>query len=618
MRHCEKLVPAPPKHPPPQKLMERQRAKASTMVEKPPRWWQPTSAMVEKPVPPYLPRTDVGNLGIVNGSYNGCTEEEASVDLTKCPGSVMLLQRVPNGMLDTLRLGPRDSGADKRDNLRWMWVVGSDDLQVHRLAIAARAEAVEKMTKLSCKSAPRRRINRDPASFMIVDLQLTLTMHGFKNLAMATVDLPEEPTEEEWELFLTEFAREAIEHNVRVVGGHFGKALWMFQPEMEARDIRCDMVAWTPWIDKTGAMRVLSDTTGCFVLGGCSRSRMLFAPQALTSSIEDLSKPQMRHYGCPEYYGGDEVCGLQLGQFMGCRNESQALKVFELRGNARKTQDWQVLPTVTQKKWGEEAVGEARFRAGVHIPLMFFIGDRSRRTEESLQRRAKWRAEKKRAKKQGKGCIRDCGSTGGLDCGSAGKGKGGKKDEWSGGAEQARKRKSEEWPRNPWKLKKIQDAAKDEGEGRANPFKTDKDADEDGGCGRGRKGRADEQEESEEEPSTESDEICEPNWGSGSNGGHASPGDLRGTTRDAADKGDPKRRGPSAMAEAIKHASWKAYVSGPNDVDGRWHCPACSTSFDEERRLKRHVWSLAGRIGHPSAEEQDLWYETITPGKKPK
>ena len=133
--------------------MERQRAKASTMVEKPPRWWQPTSAMVEKPVPPYLQRTDVGNLGIVNGSYNGCTEEEASVDLTKCLGSVMLLQRVPNGMLDTLRLGPRDSGADRRENRRWMWVVGSEDTQVPKLAIAVRAEAVDRVTKVAWKEA---------------------------------------------------------------------------------------------------------------------------------------------------------------------------------------------------------------------------------------------------------------------------------------------------------------------------------------------------------------------------------------------------------------------------------------------------------------------------------
>ena len=227
--------------------------------------------------------------------------------------------------------------------------------------------------------------------------------------------------------------------------------------------------------------------------------RMLFAAEALTSSIEDLSKVQLRKHACPMYYGGDDVYGLQLGQFMGCRNESRALQAIAARGQGHKTADWPKLPTVTQKKWGEEAVGEAHFRAGVHIPLMFFIGDKSRRSEEALERRERKRNERRRAKKEGKGCVRDCGSTGGLDCGPTGKGKGGKKDEGSGGAEQQRKRKAQEMPRNPGKLKKRKDVAKEEGEGRANPFKTEKDADDDGGCGRGRKGRADEQEESEDE-----------------------------------------------------------------------------------------------------------------------
>ena len=441
-------------------------------------------------------------------------------------------------------------------------------------------------------------------------------------MAMATVDLPEEPTEEEVESFLNTFAKDAVEHNVRVVGGHFGTALWLFQAEMEARYIRCDMVAWTPWIDKAGAMRVLSDTTGCFVLGGCSRARMLFAAEALTSSIEDLSQVQLREHGCPKYYGGDEVYGLQLGQFMGCRNEAKALEALAWHRKAPQTAHWPMLPTVTQKKWGEEAVGEAHFRAGVHIPLMFFIGDRSRRSEAGIQRRATYRAEKRRAKREGKGCIRDCGSTGGLDCGPTGKGKCGKKDEGSGGAEQQRKRKAEEMPRNPGKLKKRKDVAKEEGEGRANPFKTEKGADDDGGCGRGRKGRADEQEESEEErrscPPAERDEVSEPNWGSGSNGGDASPSEFCGSTEDEADAGDLERRSPSAMAGETKHATWEAYVPGPNDDDGRWHCPACRKSFKEEGRLQSHIWSLAGNEGHPSKDEQNSWWPTATKRKKRK
>ena len=168
-------------------------------------------------------------------------------------------------------------------------------------------------------------------------------------------------------------------------------------------------------------------------------------------------------------------------------------------------------------------------------------------------------------------------------------------------------------PRNPGKLKKRKDVAKEEGEGRANPFKTEKDADDDGGCGRGRKGRADEQEESEDErrsiPPAERDEVSEPNWGSGSNGGDASPSESCGSTDDEADAGDLKRRSPSAMAEATTYATWKDYVPGPNADNGRWYCPACERSCKTEGGLQNHVWTLAGQEGHPTEKEQTEWWK---------
>ena len=113
-RRGEKRNPAPPTHPPPPEL--RRKAAASSS------WQRPPSTMVERgrPACPYRERKDVGMLGVVNGCYNGCKEEEASVDLAKSPSNVILLQRVPAAMLETLRRGPRDSGADRRENRRWM------------------------------------------------------------------------------------------------------------------------------------------------------------------------------------------------------------------------------------------------------------------------------------------------------------------------------------------------------------------------------------------------------------------------------------------------------------------------------------------------------------------
>ena len=120
------------------------------------------------------------------------------------------------------------------------------------------------------------------------------------------------------------------------------------------------------------------------------------------------------------------------------------------------------------------------------------------------------------------------------------------------------------------------------------------------------------------DPPTERDEISEPNWGSGSNGGDASPGDLCETTEDAADKGDPEWCGPSAMAEGTKHATWEAYVPGPTPAGGLWLCPACRKWSYSELSLQFHVWALAGKNGHPSKEEQDLWYQNETKGPPPR
>ena len=54
---------------------------------------------------------------------------------------------------------------------------------------------------------------------------------------MATVNVHPEAHEAAVKRFLKDFAEEVMKHKVRVVGGDFGRALWMFKPEMKKRTV---------------------------------------------------------------------------------------------------------------------------------------------------------------------------------------------------------------------------------------------------------------------------------------------------------------------------------------------------------------------------------------------
>ena len=55
------------------------------------------------PRQPYKDRPDVGMLGIVSGSYNGCGSNHVEADLKSAPARILLLQHVSESMLHTLQ-----------------------------------------------------------------------------------------------------------------------------------------------------------------------------------------------------------------------------------------------------------------------------------------------------------------------------------------------------------------------------------------------------------------------------------------------------------------------------------------------------------------------------------
>ena len=68
---------------------------------------------------PYKDRPDVGMLGILSASYNGCGSSHVEADLKSAPARILLLQHVSESMLQTLRGDrgppqPRDAPVDIR------------------------------------------------------------------------------------------------------------------------------------------------------------------------------------------------------------------------------------------------------------------------------------------------------------------------------------------------------------------------------------------------------------------------------------------------------------------------------------------------------------------------
>ena len=136
---------------------------------------------------------------------------------------------------------------------------------------------------------------------------------------MATVNVDPEAHEAAIKRFIKEFAAQVKKHKVRVVGGDFGRALWMFKPEMERKRLTTNLAAWFPWVDSNGQMRCLSDTTGMFVVGPVEQVQSIFPMRVLTSAFADTEGKFVDVEGTVPVFAspsGGTVHGLVLGNFI--------------------------------------------------------------------------------------------------------------------------------------------------------------------------------------------------------------------------------------------------------------------------------------------------------------
>ena len=118
------------------------------------------------------------------------------------------------------------------------------------------------------------------STFMIVECELQpwAQVANVDSLVVATIDIAPEATMLTAIELLRSFAMAAQEHQVRVVGGDFGKAFWCVGPVLENNGVRTDVAAWFPWVDTRGAMRCLSEWTEAFLRdGGVARTEAVLS-----------------------------------------------------------------------------------------------------------------------------------------------------------------------------------------------------------------------------------------------------------------------------------------------------------------------------------------------------
>ena len=79
--------------------------------------------------------------------------------------------------------------------------------------------------------------------------------------------------------FWDRMCRYIIDYEVRFLVGDFNMALWRVIPEMRARGMQINLLAWSPWMVFNGEKDdscVRCDTCGSFAIGGITSIRLPF------------------------------------------------------------------------------------------------------------------------------------------------------------------------------------------------------------------------------------------------------------------------------------------------------------------------------------------------------
>ena len=227
------------------------------------------------------------------------------------------------------------------------------------------------------------------------------SMCGFPVMVMANVHLHHLTAKKETgfsdahEHFWETLAKAILQHEVRVLAGDFNMSLLCVVPELRKRGVQVNIAACFPWICSNDNTTRL-DSCGLFIIGGASSIKLKSCPSVFSdpvpSTVVDDTSAVADVQGEPGLQSFNAGQGYPLTSYLpkGKGVEKQMEAVEEtLRCDFSVSVQGPLFPPCKEKR-ANTVVFDPKgnlFTMGVHMPLLVFMGDKSRRSPEALQRR---------------------------------------------------------------------------------------------------------------------------------------------------------------------------------------------------------------------------------------
>ena len=246
--------------------------------------------------------------------------------------------------------------------------------------------------------------------------------------------------------FWGELATTLKDTGSRILAGDFNMSIFKVVPALREHGLIVDMVAWFPWLKNDGTLKL--DSCGIFVVGGAARIslyntlRVFETSQATQensrgSGLSSLTAIAEEKASASE--SGSEVsveeqpkqpeperlsrfnagAGYDLTCYLPKKKQLEAVRASLTRSALQKDDpSLNLLPHCKEKRCDAKMFdpNQMLFRAGAHMPLIVFVGEKSRRTDEALEIPGKTERQRKRKRKRRQTKQRKIDSKCGDDC----------------------------------------------------------------------------------------------------------------------------------------------------------------------------------------------------------
>ena len=386
----------------------------------------------------YNKRTDVGCIGILSGNWGGnrtaaAVQRHMNDDLRRGPATIIILQEAHPDVIETLSSpsvegeASADNVLDRRSAYQYSCLRGNED--GNSLLVAGRSTVVDSVEKIKWVKRldghyTKKKVTKNAFTrIFVVNVAFRNPVCGHADLAICNVHFHHLTAKKEsgfarsHDSFWVELADICKGANVRILAGDFNMAIFQVVPMLRQKGVMIDMAACFPWQrNDTGALQL--DSFGIFVIGGSAKivvqnsfsvfecrggGQPTLAEEAESadadSEVEVVSERLLR-FNTGQGYGVDSYLpkGKQLQAVRESLTKSVVLGAIAAAGSA-------LLPICKEKRCDVNIFDpdQLLFRTGAHMPLLLFMGDRSRRSPEALMKREQKQNAKKKGLGKGKG-----------------------------------------------------------------------------------------------------------------------------------------------------------------------------------------------------------------------